>query len=841
MSSQAPHQSPLERAKAEMDTLSQDFQKGLDNLRNAPLVEYETRINSLGSTFQASQKLAIKNVESAFNTSGQRIQELENDLRSEKALLQDAHKNLRTEKAGSQDTRKKLRAETALADKLKKELSIEKEIAKTKHDEMKAELITTRKEREVARSELQNARAELEQAKQGPAGLQKDLEAVKQRNSDLCNESVVAENRRQDLLAELAAVRQNEACLQAELKTARESVSTAEKGLNASQSSFNQFKAGLDALVGSYKEQLTQAQPALGPTPPSSQQDGLAERTDGPQRRTHHVQAQTLDSDPTNTMIDEADILLCQNVLTELMDQKHYQYNRLFLKPEGLPISEYIHRPTHSTDLNTMKEKLEKGSYTSASSFKEDFNLMIAFANRFSPHTRGYACEQLRAIFEEQWSAPRVPSHGSQDLASHDQQSRGHKRKASTERPVQSEGTEAIRRACSLPPLNNDSSKPPSRSSSSRLTARQTRSQQASETASSSVETAEGGWKGKVIVGSNIQVDAKVDAVIKRVSVVKPVNTFDASCKKLFPDKLEVQGHVTTSLVEEELHRLNFSPDLDMVTFRIEQALDAHNKDFEMLFDYFTRRERYGTASYAGGHSVRKVYLIPVEAGFQYPQYISSLDYTELPSNFKEKVLLMVVVFQIKEEAQEQIRLARDAAIKAVCSPDVKNLTGVRDHLRHHPLPILKAGAFALSGSERYMPMLNKIAHSRTPAGPKIPASPQGFYRLSYPNLDQGGQSSIDGVELPKCIFILGRVISPTKRWGLLVVDMENEDRPLWGIMSNKANDSRLGRVMMLMRSKFPSSLDEWESTITMDNQTAQLKKRLQLNGLKIERYRSSD
>lgn len=841
MSSQVPHQSPLERAKAEMDTLSQDFQKGLDNLRNAPLVEYETRINSLGSTFQASQKLAIKNVESAFNTSGQRIQELENDLRTEKALLQDAQMNLRTAKAGSQDTRKKLRAETALADKLKKELSVEKEIAKTKLDEMKIELVTAKKELEVARSGLQNARGELEQAKQGPAGLQKDLEAIKQRNSDLCNESVIAETRRQDLLTELAAVRQNEAYLQAELKTARESVSTAEKGLNASQSSFNRFKAGLDALVGSYKEQLTQAQPAFGPTPPSSQQDGLAERTDGLQRRNHHVQAQTLDSHPKNMMSDEADLLLCQNVLTELMDQKHYQYNRLFLQPEDLLILQYTDRLTHSKYLNTMKEKLENGFYTSASSFKEDFNLMIAYAKQFSPHTHGYAGEQLLAIFEEQWSARGVPLHGSQGLASHDQQSRGHKRKASTERPVQSEGTEAIRRACSLPPLNNDSSKPSSRSSSSRLTARQTRSQQASETASSSVETAAGGWKGKVIVGSNIQVDAKVDAVIKRVSVVKPVNTFDASCKKLFPDKLEVQGHVTTSLVEEELHRLNFSPDLDMVTFRIEQALDAHNKDFEMLFDYFTRRERYGTASYAGGHNVRKVYLIPVEAGFQYPQYISSLDYKELPSDFKEKVLLMVVVFQIKEKTQEQIRIARDAAIKAVCSPDVKDLTGVRDHLRHHPLPILKAGAFALSGSERYMPMLNKIAHSRAPAGPKIPASPQGFYRLSYPNLDQVGQSSIDGVELPECIFILGRVISPTKRWGLLVVDMENEDRPLWSIMSNKVNDSRLGRVMMLMRSKFPSSLDEWESTITMDNQTAQLKKRLQLNGLKIERYRSSD
>ncbi|KAK7709417.1 transcription initiation at TATA-containing promoter protein [Diaporthe eres] len=841
MSAQAPRQSPLERAKAEMNTLSQDFQKDLDNLREAPLKQYETRTNSLRKKFQASQELAIKHVENAFNASDQRIHGLENNLRAEKALLQDARKRLLAKKTRLLDTMRHLRAEKELTRKV----SAERETAKAKYEETKAELDAVKVDREEARSGLQKARTELDEAKHGPASLQKDLEAVKQQNAHLQKVVDAAEQRRMGLVNELAAVRKHEADLKAELNTAKERVSAVENGLNASQSSFNRFKECLDDLVDSYKQQPTKAQPASGSAPPNGQQDSVEESIDGPQRRGHQAQAQTLDSHPENSTSKEADLLLCQTVLEEVMHKKHQKYNRHFLKPvdsvnPGMP--KPLNATTRPNDLDTMKEKLAKGIYASATSFKADFNLLIAIS-KYRPlgHPVRIAGQRLLDIFEEQWSATRVADHGPEDHTSQGQQSRGHKRKASTERPMQSEGAETATRDFSVPPLNNHASQPSRPSSDGGLTTRQTQSPQASNASASSTGTAAGVWRGHVILGPKIQVDAKVDAVVKQVSVVKPVNTFDASFKDLFPDKLEVQGRVTIACVEEELQQLNFTPDRDMITFRIEQALDANNTDFNRLFDYFTRRERHGTVSYAGGHNVSKVYLIPVSAGSHYPEYISSLDYKELPGDLEEKILLLVVVFQIKEEVKEQIRISQDAAIKAVRSADVKDLAVVRNHLRHHPLPVLKPGVFVVSGFEQHMPMLNKIMHSRTPAGPKVAASPEGFFRLSYANLAQSGRSSIDGVKLPKCIFILGRVISPTKHWTLLVVDMEHDERPLWGILNNRKHDSWLGRFMILMRSTFPFSLDEWESTITMDHQTNQLKKRLRLNGLKIERYRSSD
>lgn len=802
MSSEPPEQSPLDRAKAEADELIQKVQDDLDGIRTAPVNELEMRINSLRDSFQASQESAIANVETALKSSDTRIDDLEQNLQA----------------------------------------------ASERITNLKIELASQRLNYVSTKSDLQKAKSELEEANRRAADLQNDHRAVKQRNVGLQAELELAKQQPANLEERLKAVEQQNAGLDTDLRLAMQRASTAEDELKAFKSRFKRINDDMNALASSSEQQLTVTKPVPSLTPPpiarpsvtgrsyaelsraqpsfalpQHQQGAMFGRKGGPKRDDTSVRTQSLDSHASNSTGDkEPDLLHCQCILNGIMDRAKPLSKCYFFSPVNTdtraPLTSQ-NAKLGPVNLSIMKERLARGDYMSSTSFKADFDHMIADCRRLNHPDSGVhtATEDLTKIFEHMWSTRHSCSHKSTDNISQDGEIRSHKRKASTERPVPS--AKAVKRAFGFPRSDSHASQPSQPSSS------QTRSQQACSTVASSMKTEAGVWKGQVIAGPNIQVDAKVDAVIKRVSVVQPINTFDASCQNLFPDKLEVKRHVTTLSVREELHQLNFSPDLDMVTFRIEQALDAHNKDFNPLFDYFTQRERYGMVDHAGAPNVRKVYLIPVPAGSQYPEYIS-LDYKELPSDVKQKVLLLVVVFHIKEEAQEQIRVARDAAIKAIRSPDVKDLAGVHKHLKHHPLPI---GAFAVSGCRRYMPMLGEMA-----------ASHQGFFRLSYPNLVQGGESSIDGVELPKCIFILGRVIGPTTRLGLLVVDMENEDRPLWGISENKTDESRLGRVMMLMRSKFPSSLDEWESTITMELRKTQIKKRLRLKGLKIERYKSS-
>lgn len=834
MSPPAPHLSPLDKAKAEINELNQTMQADLDSLRSAPITELEKRINSLRRTFHASQQSAITNIKNAFNGSDMRIYNLENDLRAEKALLVDAHKGLQAEKA--------------LTGRLTTELSAEKEAAKVQYTKLKAELDSARDEIDEGMSRLQKAQNELDKAERARADIQTDLEAAKQRNVDLQKQSAAAEQGRKELLNEFTSVRKHEARLQAELRTAKERLSALENGLNA--------------LVGTNKQQLCQARPASASAPVNNHQNSSAEDSnDRPQGRGHHIQVQAVESQPANSMSDDdPDYLLCQEALREVMDPKNRQYNRHFLKPVDMVASDHrtnLNATMQPMNLDTIKEKLDKGAYNSANSFKADFDLLIANSRELDPpgnHVR-VAGEQLLAIFQEQWSAPRTADHGSPDRTSLDQQSRGHKRKASTEHPVPPEGAEAAWRSPSLPLLNDHATQSSGHSSDGRPDIHQSRSQQASGSSAGSAETAMGLWEGQLMAGSNIQVDTKVDVIIKRDHFAKPVNTFHVSCKDLFPDKLEVQGHVAASWLEDEIQRLDCDPDRDMVLFLVSPATDNDTIGFRELDNSFTSNERVGTVKHADGYNVDGVYLVPTKTSYRSIARISRLtedkyfpdrgrEYSKHDEDYRMKgKLLLVVLFRLEEAAQEQIRLAWDAAIKAVRSPDLKDLTGVRNHLKHYPLPIFHPWGFCLSGYERDTLIYTTIVvYSQSLAELHMTiAYPQGFFQLWHSKINQSEHSSIDGVKLPRWVFVLGQVISPLSRWEYLIVDIEHDDRPLWGITSKKTGCFGLGDVIMLVSSKFPSSLEEWQSTITVDHRKNQTKKRIHLPGLSLQEYRIRD
>lgn len=506
----------------------------------------------------------------------------------------------------------------------------------------------------------------------------------------------------------------------------------------------------------------------------------------------------------------------------------------------------HLKATTQPMGLSAMKEKLAKGGYTSANSFKEDFYFVIANSSKGRPLSNHVptAGRRLLDIFDKQWSAARLSSPSARGHTIQDHPSRGHKRKASTKRPALSEGTDAAKRAHSLPLLNNHATRPSRHYSGERLPIRQDQSQRASSTSASSEGAAGRLWEGQITTGPNIQVDAKVDVIITRACFVKPVNTFHSSCKELFPDKLEVQGHVAEGWLEDEIQKVECDHDRDMIAFLIRPALETDTTKFTSLVKSFDTHKRAGTVKHAGGYHASEAYLIPVSNEYHFAWSISGqkkdrysdTDEDDDSSKFSpiKTSLMLVVVFRVTEAAQEQIRLAWDAAIKAVRSPNMNDLAGVGKHLRHHPLPIFRPFEYVVSGHERHM-LSYQISRDRSSAEPN--PYPEGFFRLFW-GTDQSGQPSIDGVKLPSWVFPLGRVINPTAPWTLLIVDVEHEDRPLWGITRSKTT-FWLSNEITLVSSKFPSSWEEWESTMTMDHYKNQLKKCIHLPCLGLGRYDS--
>jgi len=96
------------------------------------------------------------------------------------------------------------------------------------------------------------------------------------------------------------------------------------------------------------------------------------------------------------------------DVLQELQKGKHWDFNQWFLKPvdpvaDGLPTyPSIIKKPM---DLGTMHEKLQRGEYTSAKKFEEDFRLIIQNCKKFNGDGLVTNCAiSLEKLFDKKWA-----------------------------------------------------------------------------------------------------------------------------------------------------------------------------------------------------------------------------------------------------------------------------------------------------------------------------------------------------------------------------------------------------------------------------------------------------
>lgn len=435
MSSNTPQQSPLDRAKAEMATLDQELDTDLDKFRTSFLKEYEAHVNSLKTSFKQSQQSVISKAETALKSSDAHNRRLRENLQGE---------------------RQRLRTQTS-------ELSFQKQEAKIKHDQVTAELASQKTLHRMTILNLDKAKIKLEEASRRATGLEEDLQAVKQRNVDLQAEVESAKRQPADLQERLKAVQQQNADLEAALKAATQRASTAEHELKGFKSLFKRINDDVTALASSSEQQLTVSQPVPSSALPAPKQGSVEERQDGPQEDDHRVRTQSPDPHASNPTIDkEPDLMHCQSILNEVTDKTNSLANNYFLRPMLSPTLKCRGVIVGPMYLSTLKEKLAKGLYPSSNSLKADFDHMIADWKRLNQrHSQVCtAVEQLARVFEETWSAERTSGDKSKSLTSQDQESRSHKRKASTEDPVSSESDGKAKKAREGSSLNDNAFQP---------------------------------------------------------------------------------------------------------------------------------------------------------------------------------------------------------------------------------------------------------------------------------------------------------------------------------------------------------------------------------------------
>lgn len=130
---------------------------------------------------------------------------------------------------------------------------------------------------------------------------------------------------------------------------------------------------------------------------------------------------------------------------------------------------------------------------------------------------------------------------------------------------------------------------------------------------------------------------------------------------------------------------------------------------------------------------------------------------------------------------------------------------------------------------------------------PELRVHGQDILRLSYTRWirDKGShrvtakasRPSIDTVMAPQWVFVLGCVISSANNLGVLVVDIQHRDRPLWLIRFAEITKREYwSSCIILVGSKFPSTLREWERNLPTLVPTRNGPASIKNVGLKIER-----
>lgn len=801
MSSPTPQQSPLERTKAEMSQLDQKIERDFRKVDMAMAIgrnmfdENEARINSLRSTFQEYQKSATAHVENSLKLSDTRIHDLEDSLRVEKRRTVTLNGELTTQKVNNDLTDiqlKKTKSELEDANRRVEVLETELETATQNFDELENDF------GRVAGSKME---------------LEDRLSAAEQRETELRAELELGGRQNAEFQERLNAVERQCVDLQADLKTARQQASTAEEELKSFEIHYNQIKAMMTDFSSPSTQK--QAEPPLVSPLSFTPQDSVEEGHNEPQRQDHTLETSGLDSHTSTTTSDKRpEMLHCANVLHELMDSKNYKYNRFFIKPVDSAIFASLGTKLGPVNLGTMKDKLAKGAYTSSTSFKTDFGLMIADCKRLNPTTKlaHFAAEQLSKAFEQAFSAQPNSSHQSLDIANSTKEASNRKRKAETNTGASSDGGRTQKRR-SLAPLDQDTEQgqPAIPGTGGGPTTVLPSLSPSKHNIQAPEQTNAYYVESRITAAPAFEFDAHLSTVAELVSIIRSPSTIHGDWKSMIPDK-QVFAYTAQTPVGDRISDLVRGLSSDVIILRLMPATKAAKPDFDLIFKHFIGKRRFGTVSHVGIKNVEEIYLVPLSREHCYPDFFSTLDFHLLPPSQTEDVLLMAIVFKVHKTKQAQVRTAWDNRMMAIRNHDNDGLVSMRDVLSRNPLHIFSGRRTLVSSADRHLAMLKPFPRSKKIPGPELHAYGHAILLLSCREWDLSSRPNVDGVAAPEWVFFLASVVLNDVPKSILVVDIQKKNRPLW-LIGPGASD-RMGFTLTLLANKFPGSLKEWEDTI---------------------------
>lgn len=361
----------------------------------------------------------------------------------------------------------------------------------------------------------------------------------------------------------------------------------------------------------------------------------------------------------------------------------------------------------------------------------------------------------------------------SQNGTAVDQNSRGQKRKASTERPDTSEGNATPKRVHGASHFSQSSTQPASPAVGEGLSPAQSHSEPTCPDSGWHPESGMSGWRGKITLAQCFDMAESFRVKAKAVSLVKSPSTFQAPWVELIPTKLSVQARRMPQATDDHLWGLDFDNSSDVVILELTPFPHASDKRrFARLYDDLLNKRRYANVSHGSEGFVKSFHLMPSSPRNGFPECVPGLDLGLASNLVSPDTLLLAVVFRVGLPEQGLVCLAWDKLIRAVRkSEDVKAIIDARHQIIHHSLPIDRKSRQRMSFTQEHMTLLRGLPLA--PTHPTLGPHSGHFLSLSYSNVHPS-QPVVREVPLPSIVFTLGGMLVCSKLTGLVVQDLQH-------------------------------------------------------------------
>ncbi len=131
------------------------------------------------------------------------------------------------------------------------------------------------------------------------------------------------------------------------------------------------------------------------------------------------------------------------------------------------------------------------------------------------------------------------------------------------------------------------------------------------------------------------------------------VENLGLTWQQLIPTMLTIEGRIDPARADNYLCGLRYSSTSDVIVVSLRASDASTDRDqFNVLFNYFKTRNRYGVGVHPSNPAIKDIYLIPLEAGSEKkPELLQLLDNDKIETPIQEDMLLIPFVIKTSELA----------------------------------------------------------------------------------------------------------------------------------------------------------------------------------------------